>query len=289
MIGERAKGFLLTIIGVIALSPDGLLTRYIMADSMTITFWRGLFFGLVTFTFVVLRYRLRLMAVFAGFRLPEFGVMLTYCFGNLFFIYSVTHTSVANTLFMISTTPIWAALIAWLFLKEKVPLRTWFAILMVIVGIIIIGFGSAHGVGTIEGDLVGLLAAAALATQFSLIRLMRQRDMLPALALGGIFLALLTSPFVSPTETSDNDLIFLIIMGAIMLPISSMLLFLGPKYLPAPEVGLVMLLETILGPVWVWLALSENPGVYSIIGGGIVLLTLAINMIISLQGDNLNQ
>lgn len=256
---------------------------------MTITFWRGLFFGLVTFTFVVLRYRLRLMAVFAGFRLPEFGVMLTYCFGNLFFIYSVTHTSVANTLFMISTTPIWAALIAWLFLKEKVPLRTWFAILMVIVGIIIIGFGSAHGVGTIEGDLVGLLAAAALATQFSLIRLMRQRDMLPALALGGIFLALLTSPFVSPTETSDNDLIFLIIMGAIMLPISSMLLFLGPKYLPAPEVGLVMLLETILGPVWVWLALSENPGVYSIIGGGIVLLTLAINMIISLQGDNLNQ
>jgi len=288
-LGERAKGFLLTIIGVIALSPDGLLTRYIMADSMTITFWRGLFFGLVTFTFVVLRYRLRLMAVFAGFRLPEFGVMLTYCFGNLFFIYSVTHTSVANTLFMISTTPIWAALIAWLFLKEKVPLRTWFAILMVIVGIIIIGFGSAHGVGTIEGDLVGLLAAAALATQFSLIRLMRQRDMLPALALGGIFLALLTSPFVSPTETSDNDLIFLIIMGAIMLPISSMLLFLGPKYLPAPEVGLVMLLETILGPVWVWLALSENPGVYSIIGGGIVLLTLAINMIISLQGDNLNQ
>lgn len=287
--GERAKGFLLTIIGVIALSPDGLLTRYIMADSMTITFWRGLFFGLVTFTFVVLRYRLRLITVFAGFRLPEFGVMLTYCFGNLFFIYSVTHTSVANTLFMISTTPIWAALIAWLFLKEKVPLRTWFAILMVIVGIIIIGFGSAHGVGTIEGDLVGLLAAAALATQFSLIRLMRQRDMLPALALGGIFLALLTSPFVSPTETSDNDLIFLIIMGAIMLPISSMLLFLGPKYLPAPEVGLVMLLETILGPVWVWLALSENPGVYSIIGGGIVLLTLAINMIISLQGDNLNQ
>ena len=186
---------------------------------------------------------------------------------------------------MISTTPIWAALIAWIFLKERVARRTWFAILMVIVGIVIIGQVSKSGVSSIEGDLLGLLAAATLAAQFSLIRQMKGRDVLPALSLGGIFIALLTAGFMDPLATSDRDLMFLILMGAIMLPIANGLLFLGPKYLPAPEVGLVILLETVLGPIWVWLALYENPGIYSILGGSIVLLTLATNMLLSLRTD----
>ena len=285
MLSRRAKGYIITILGVLALSPDGLLTRFIHADSLTITFWRGLLFGITALLVVLLRYRQRIVDIFLSFGISEFGIMVSYSFGNLFFIYSITHTSVANTLFMISTTPIWAALISWVFLREPAPMRTWFAILAVIAGIAIISRGSMGDSDAWIGDIAGLLAAATLATQFSLIRHSRQADPMPALALGGVVLALLVSPFVDPESTSNANLFWLMVMGVFMLPIANTLLFLGPRYLPAPEVGLMMLLETVLGPVWVWLVIRENPGIYSIVGGAIVLITLAINTWLGLQEE----
>jgi len=285
MLSRRAKGYLITMLGVLALSPDGLLTRFIHVDALTITFWRGLLFGVTTLLLVLVRYRQRSLTVFCGFGLAEHGVMVSYCLGNLFFIYSITHTSVANTLFMISTTPIWAALISWVFLREAAPRRTWFAIAAVVIGIGVISRGSVGNTSAWLGDLAGLLAAATLATQFSLIRQSRQDDPMPALALGGILVALLVSPFVDPGSTSNLNLAWLVVMGVIMLPIANALLFLGPRYLPAPEVGLMMLLETVLGPFWVWLVIHENPGIYSIVGGAIVLATLAINTWLGLKED----
>jgi len=281
----RAKGYLITMLGVIAISPDGLFTRLISADAITITFWRSLFFGLVSLLFVVIRYRQRIALLYASFSWPEYCVIVSYGTGNLLFMYSITNTSVANTLFMLSTTPIWAALIAWVFLKERVPLRTWFAILMVIIGILVITRGSTLGVGNWQGDLAGLFAAGVLASQFSLIRKMRSRDPLPVLAASGIFTALFIAPFVDPGATSNIDLVYLVMMGAMMLPVANALMYMGPKYLPAPEVGLMMLLETILGPIWVWLVVDENPGIYSIAGGAIVLVTLVINTWLGIRED----
>ena len=285
-VSGRAKGYLITMIGVIAISPDGLLTRFISADAMTITFWRGLLFGLTTMLFVVLRYRLRIFIVLSRFTLPDFGIMACYCVGNILFIYSITHTTVANTLFMLSTTPIWAALISLIFLKERMPRRTWVAIVAVVIGITVITRGAEAGSSDWFGVMAGLFAAGALATQFSLIRLSTTKDILPALGLGGIFTAVVVSPFVMPGEVSNLDFTWLLIMGVCMLPIANALLFVGPKYLPASEVGLMMLLETILGPTWVWLVLDENPGWYSIVGGGIVLITLITNTWLALREEN---
>lgn len=285
-LSTRAKGYLITALGVLAVSPDGLLTRFISADYLTITFWRALLFGLVAMTFVILRYRSRTLAVLAGFSWAEYAVMVCYGAGNLLFIYSITHTSVANTLFMLSTTPIWAALIAWLFLKERVPRRTWVAIGAVLIGILIITRGSHGKEGAWLGDLSGLFGAGVLALQFSIIRFAKSRDTLPALAMSGIFTGLVLSQFIDPMGTSNNDLFYLFIMGAVMLPVASSLMFLGPRYIPAPEVSLMMLLETILGPIWVWLVIKENPGIYSIVGGSIVLLTLAANTWLGLREDS---
>ena len=285
MLSTRSRGYLITGLGVLALSPDGLLTRLIQADSLTITFWRGLLYGIVILLFTVLRYRGRLFEYLGRFSFAEYGIMLCYGIGNVCFIYSITHTSVANTLFMLSTTPIWAAVIAWLFIGERVPRRTWFAIVMVMVGITVITRGSFRLEGAWLGDLVGLCAACILGTQFSLIRMARNRDIIPALGLGGIFTALALSPWVAPAETTNIDLFWLIIMGMVMLPVANALLFLGPKYLPAPEVGLMMLLETVLGPVWVWLALEENPGPLSMLGGAIVVTTLMVNTLLALREE----
>ncbi len=283
LLSFRAKGYLITMFGVLAVSPDGLLTRLIDADSLTIIFWRGLLFGLTGLAIVLLRYRTNSLQLLLEMSWPDYIVMFTYMVGNILFIYSITHTSVANTLFMVSTTPIWAALIGWVFLGERVPGRTWFAIFMVIIGILVIAQGSKLGAQSWKGDIAGLIAACALAAQFSTIRLVRKRDMFPAMAFGGIFTALLVSPWIEPGLTSNQDMFFLMLMGVVMLPIATKLLILGPRYLPAPEVGLMMLLETIVGPIWVWFVLKENPGFYSIVGGTIVLLTLAINSFLSLR------
>ena len=281
----RTRGYLITLLGVLALSPDGLLTRIIQGDAMTIAFWRGLLYGGVILLFTLARYRSRFLVRLGRFSLHEYAIMVCYGVGNICFIYSITHTTVANTLFMLSTTPIWAAVITWLFLGERLPRRTWFAIAMVIVGIVIITRGSVGSDGAWIGDLVGLFAAGILATQFSIIRAAPTHDILPAMGLGGLFVALVLSAWVEPGATTNADLFWLIVMGMIMLPVANSFLFLGPRYLPAPEVALMMLLETVLGPVWVWLALGENPGVYSLVGGAIVLATLVANTALGMRDD----
>ncbi len=285
MMSARAKGYLITLLGVLALSPDGLLTRLIQADALTITFWRGLFYGLVMMGFAISRYRTGLLAYLGRFTAREYGIMLCFGVGNTCFIYSITHTSVANTLFMLSTTPIWAAVVAWLLFKERVPNRTWFAIMAVMGGIMVITRGSVRLEGAWLGDIVGLCAAGILGTQFCLIRATRDRDITPALGLGGLFTALVLSTWVDPAQTTNPDLFWLLVMGMVMLPVANALMFLGPKYLPAPEVGLMMLLETVLGPIWVWWALDENPGPYSIVGGLIVVTTLMVNTLLGISEE----
>ena len=101
--------------------------------------------------------------------------------------------------------------------------------------------------------------------------------MLPAFVLGGFVTALILEPFVSPSTVSDSDLGYLFIMGFIMLPLAGSLMFIGPKYISASEVGLLMLLESIFGPLWVWMALDEYPGDMVIVGGVIVLVTLSVH------------
>ena len=281
----RTRGYLITLLGVLAISPDGLLTRLIQADALTIAFWRGLLYGCVILMVSALRYRSRFLARLGQFSGYEYAIMVLYGVGNFCFIYSITHTSVANTLFMLSTTPIWAAVIAWLFLGEQVPRRTWFAIMMVILGIGIISRGSMESESAWIGDMVGLIAAGFLAAQFSVIRAAPTLDILPAMGLGGLLAALVLSTWVDPGATANSDMFWLIVMGVVMLPVANALMYLGPRYLPAPEVGLMMLLETVLGPIWVWLALGENPGLYSLLGGAIVLSTLAINTFLGIRED----
>ncbi len=149
----------------------------------------------------------------------------------------MTHTSVANTLFIVSTSPLFAALIARLILREAVAARTWGAIAATILGI------------------------------------------------GGLVAALVALPLAAPLTVGGSDLWALGVMGLVMIPLSFGLLFVGPRYLPAPEVELMMLLEAVLGPLWVWLIIGENPGLAAIIGGTIVLGALAVHAVLALREE----
>jgi len=276
-LSNHVKGILITAFGVIVVSPDGLLTRLITEDALTIVFWRGLFSSIGMFLLLLVYYRSKIMDAMFNIGVPGLWMAVLYFFGNLGFVYSITHTAVANTLFIISTTPFWAALIAWLVFREKVAVRTWIAICIAGLGIVIICSGKSIMPDAHLGNLAGLLAAATLATSFTIVARNRDRDLLPSFVLGGFVTALVLEPFVVPSTVSNSDLGYLFIMGFTMLPLAATLMFIGPKYISAPEVGLLMLLESIFGPFWVWMALDEYPGDMVIVGGIIVLVTLCVH------------
>ena len=285
-LSTHSKGLLITALGVLAISPDGLLNRLITADVLTITFFRGLFYSFGMLLVLTMHYRTRIITALFGIGWPGIWLATLYFVGNLSFIYSITNTSVANTLFIISTTPLFAALIAWLIFKEQVMRRTWIAIFVAAAGIAVICSGKSIMPDAYLGNIAGLFAALTLATSFTVVSKHRSMDLLPSFVFGGLLSALVLFPFVSPTQTSASDLKYLFLMGFVMLPVAASLMFIGPKYISASEVSLMMLLESILGPLWVWFALNEHPGNLTLAGGSIVLITLVMHGYLGIRDKN---
>ena len=279
----HAKGLLITACGVLVISPDGLLTRLITTDHWTMIFWRALFLSFGMWLVINLVYPNRAWQQYKTVRGPGLLMVGAYSLGTISFIFAITHTSVANTLIILSTTPLFAAIIGRLLLHEKIQPRTMVAILLVCIGITVMASGSAEQQGGLLGDMAAILGSFFLACGFSFVRRVPGVSAFSAISCSGLLTAVMILPLASPLAVSQADVGYLLIMGLYMLPIGTALMFLGPRYIPAPEVGLLLLLESILGPVWVWLALGEEPGVSTLLGGAIVISTLAVNTIWALK------
>lgn len=257
-----------------------------MADHWTVVFWRGLLVSLALAVGLVILFRGETWARCRAIGRTGLGVAATFAIVGIAFIYALAHTSVANTLIIASSAPLFAALFAGPVLGEAVPRRIWLAIAAALVGIAIT-VSAGFGGGTLAGDLAALVAAIGLGAEYTLIRRARPTNMMPALVLAGILAALVALPLADPLAISRRDAGLLIVMSVVLLPSAMALMALGPRYIPAPEVGLLLLLETILGPVWVWLALDEVPSRAALIGGAIVVGTLALNALIGLRHEGL--
>lgn len=279
---DHLRGFALTSVGVLVLTPDTLLLRLLDLDPWTIVFWRGLLMtaglaaglavfgeGGVTRTFRAIgRMGLLLAVLWAG--------------NAILFVVAITHTTVANTLIIIAAAPMIAAVLSHLVLREPVGLLTWAAIVMAFLGIaVVVWDGLDQGTGL--GDIAALATAVLVAVTVIVLRRTRSVNMVPATALGGLLAALAVAGIATPFAIGAADALVLGIMGLVMLPISFGLITLGPRYLPAPEVSLLMLLETVLGPILVWLVLGEGASTTSLFGGGIVVATLALHALIRLR------
>jgi drug/metabolite transporter (DMT)-like permease len=274
---QQLFGVGIALTGVLVLSPDALLIRLIDTDRATLLFWRSLLQGLTLWAFLVLYYRSALPRVIRA--MGWIGIPAAFVFGltAILFVLSITLTNAANTLFMMATSPLWAALISWLFLGERVALRTWLAIFSALVGIVII-FSGGIGDGTLIGDLIGLAAAFSLATQLTIVRRARATTLVPALAAGVLLAGILVGiTFASPMAVRGDDIVWLALLGLFVVPVAFGLLTLAPRYIPSPEVSLIMQLEAILGPIWVWLGVGEVPPMATFVGGAIVLVTLTVH------------
>ena len=283
-VSDHAKGLAITALGVLFLTPDTLLIRLIDIDQWTMIFWRGALMACGLSIYVVVMHKGGTLRAFQRIGWPGLGVGLGYCLSSISFVAAVEHTSVANTLVIVASAPMFAALFSWVFLKERVPVRTMLAMLGTFGGIAIV-LGQSLSGGHIMGDLAALGAAASLASAFVLVRLKKAVDMIPAVVLGSVLPALVAygSGLATPSAVPTESIWLLILMGLIMLPLSFGLITVGPRYIPAPEVGLLLLLETVLGPFWVWLVIGEQVDTTTMIGGGIVILTLALNSAFALR------
>ena len=289
ILSQHAKGLIITALGVLLISPDGLLTRLILVDHWTLIFWRALFLSFGMWLIVSLIYPNKAWHKYKSMGRGGSIMVLIYAMGTISFIVAITHTSVANTLIILSTTPMFAAIIGWIFLRESIPARTWVAILLVGIGIYIISSDSESLTSSLFGDLAAMGGSFFLATGFTVIRSFPKIPILPVISTSGLLTALIVLPLAQPFSVTQDDMGYLLIMGIYMLPVATALMYSGPRYIPAPEVGLMLLLESILGPVWVWLALGEQPGTRTFIGGAIILSTLAINTVWLLKSTRANK
>jgi drug/metabolite transporter (DMT)-like permease len=270
------KGLIVTVAGILVLSPDSLLVRLIATDVWTLLFWRGLLMAVATSAGLALIHRGKLLQVF--YRMGRSGWLggALMGAGTLLFVQALSRTSVANVLIIIGVGPLYAALLGRVFLKEAVALRTWLAIGGALIGIWITVSGDVSH-GRLSGDLCAALAALCSACYMTVLRSSQDIDMTPTVALGGLLVALFAWPLAAPLSPTASDALFSALLGLVVLPISLVLIALGPRYLSAPEVSLIVLLEIVLGPYWVWLALGEEPGSRALVGGAIVLATLILH------------
>ena len=280
--GSHAKGLILGVIGVLLLSPDTLIIRLVDTDPWTFIAWRG---GLMTVgMFVILVGRFGLAT---GARTHAIGwlgllIALIFALNNLAFQLSVQSTSVANTLVIIATSPLFAALLSVTFLRERVPPRTWIAILASVVGVALVFTGELTS-GDLFGNLAALVAAAGLGAHFVLVRLARPVDMSPAIGIAGILMCVIGLAMAPDLYLRPTQFGYLTLLGLVLLPASFVFLTRAPTYIPAPEVSLILLLETIIGPLWVWMVIAEEPPLQTVAGGGLIIGVLIIHAFLGLR------
>ncbi|MEE4252475.1 MAG: DMT family transporter [Desulfuromusa sp.] len=283
---DHIKGILLTFVAVLILSPDALLVRLIQADVWTLLFWRCLLTGVMMSFFLAIRYRRQFFESFYAIGGTGLVSALMIIVGSLLFIGSLKQTAAANTLVILAAAPIFSSLLSWLILREKIPLRTKLAIFACFGGILLIFSGSLQS-GLLMGDLMALGATAMWGSNVAIIRSGKSVNMIPANVIGNLSVA----PIVyflgaQPLLVSSVDAGFLLLLGLVVLPVSFAMITLSPRYLQAPEVSLILLIETVLGPIWVWLALGEVPHTRTVIAGLLILGTLLIHTLLSLRAPS---
>lgn len=254
----------------VAFSMNGLFVRQIeAATSWQIVFWRALGLMLAVGLLFVLQHRGRAPRAFREVLPIALIAAPTQGVGVVLFIYSLTHTTVANTMMMLSATPLFAALLGWLFLREQVGWATAAAIAATMCGIALMTVDGIAG-GSLYGNLAALGNACTFAIFITYLRRGRGRDMRPIVILGaasGMALAAFLSDGLS---ASLHDIALCIVWGAISQTIGMSLMLIGSRGLPAAEISLVAMIEFVLAPLWAWSVTGELPTPLSAGGGGII-------------------
>ena len=279
---DQKKGMLLAFTGIMFITPDSLLIRLADINSWNLIFYRGFIPFLTIFIGLLFFYKSSLFKKILDNGWHGLFFILNFAITSIVFVVSIENTNVANTLVMVALAPMLSAIISLIFLKENPDKKTWIAITITTLAVIYI-FYDAIDSGDFLGNFLGLVCATGLAINAVIIRSAKKISLVPSAMLGKLIVALFALFFVDKIKLENNDLIIIPLMCIVCIAIPFVCVTLAPRYITAAEVNLFFLLETIFGPFWVWLVIKEQPSVETIIGGTIIIVTIAIHSALALK------
>ena len=279
---DQQKGSLLAFVAVMFITPDSLLIRLSSVDTWSLVFYRGVipFFTVLIGMLIIYKLDFFRMLLTSG----HHGLIYitTFSITNITFVVSIQNTNVANTLVMISMAPMLSAILGAIFLKEIPDRKTWIAIAITFMAAVYIFYDSLQ-IGSIYGDILGFITALGLAVGAVTIRSAKKKNLVPAAVVGKLFVAIFAMFFIESYVLNDLDLFIVPLMCVMCVAIPFVLVTIAPRFIPAEEVNLFFLLETIIGPFWVWMIIKEQPSIETIQGGVVIILTIAIHSFFKLK------
>ncbi len=275
---NNKKGIIITALGVLLMSFESLFIKLTSISSFTFSFYLGIFMFISMLLLLIIKQRniIREVTKTSFYIFLLCGILMGSA--NIFFIWAIKSTTAANVVLIIGTGALFTSFFAYLFYREKIRINVLIASFFLFIGLFII-FNDKIGEGNLKGNLLALLCTMTFSLSFVLMSKYTRINRIAITAMTGISLATIAY-FVSDTISIDFYNLFVVgVMGLIITPFSRVLIFSGTKFINASEVSLLMIIETVMGPIWVWMVLNEVPSSYTFIGGAIILLTLIVNSI----------
>ena len=281
-LSNQHKGSLLAFIAVILITPDSIFIRLSNIETWGMLYYRGAIPFIVVLAGLIFFYKNNFFKALLNIGYPGIFYIISFSICNITFIISIQNTNVANTLVMIAMAPMLSAILGSVFLKEIPDRKTWIAIIITLISVTYI-FHDSIEMGNFYGDLFGIITAFGLACNAVIARYAKNRDLVPSAVIGKLCVAIFAFFFVDSFSLIGSDLIIVPLMCVMCVAIPFVLVTIAPRFIPAEEVNLFFLLETIIGPFWVWLVIKEQPTFETIQGGTIIILTIAVHSFLKLR------
>ncbi len=281
---DQQKGSLLAFVAVMFITPDSLFIRLSNVDTWGLVFYRGIIPFMTVLIGMLIIYKLNFFKILFTSGYHGIFYVITFSVTNITFVVSIQNTNVANTLVMIATAPMLSAILGAIFLKEQPDKKTWTSIIITFLAIIYIFYDSLK-LGNFYGDILGFVTAIGLAVGAVIIRSAKNKNLVPAAVVGKLFVATFALLFIESFALVGKDLLIVPLMCILCVAIPFVLVTIAPRFIPAAEVNLFFLLETIIGPIWVWLVIKEQPSLETLQGGLIIITTIAIHSYLKLKNS----
>ena len=277
------QGAVLVACAAVCWSSGALIARLVATGPWTTNLWRSVFASAFLAIALSLVNRRSIVAQCQALGVPGVAAAACMSLSSTCFILSLARTSVANTLILMAIGPYVAGVLGWLVLGERVAVRTWIAMGVALAGAVVM-VSSAPSRGALAGDLLAVVMATSFATATVIVRRHPEIQMAPAAVLATALTALVALPLADPLQASGRDVALLAFFGIGQFGVGFLLFMKGARLLPAAETSLIGMLETVLGPIWVWLVLGERPGSAALAGGALIFGALLVNTVADLLG-----
>ena len=273
---KSLPGPLLIFFGAISLSFGGLIVKSFEGATLwQILFWRSLFFSLTVLTFLIITYKSKVLKSFYDSGLPGFIGGLILSIGFCGYVFAMYNTTVANTNFIISLQILFLAIFGFFFLKEKINLITLISIILAMSGVLLM-VGNSLSPGELSGNLAAFTMPITFAVLIMIVRKFPSVDMVPAQFVAGVSSCLIGLSLSPTIMISPHDIFLGFLAGFFQIGFGFIFITIGARTTPSAMVGIIMLSESVLGPIWAFLFVSEIPSLYGLIGGAIILFAVLL-------------